>query len=83
MAAKARLRFDRRDGRFLLLYPERGLLLNGTAAEILRLCTGTLTRDELIACLAERHGEAQRPLIDKQVRTFLSDLRARGLIEES
>ena len=28
LAAKARLRFDRHEQRFLLLYPERGLLFN-------------------------------------------------------
>ena len=34
LAGKARLRFDRRSARHLLLYPERGLVLSPTAAEI-------------------------------------------------
>ena len=32
LAAKARLRWDRQTSRYLLLYPERGLVLNPTAA---------------------------------------------------
>jgi len=43
LAAKARLRWDRKAERFMLLYPERGLVLNPTAADVVRLCTGELT----------------------------------------
>ena len=36
LAAKARLRKDVRSGRYLLLYPERGMELNATGVEIVR-----------------------------------------------
>src|SRR5262249_37838533 len=40
LSPRARLREDARRGEVLLLYPERGLLLNSTAAAIARLLTG-------------------------------------------
>ena len=36
LAPKARLRFDRKSSRYMLLYPERGLVLNPTAADVLQ-----------------------------------------------
>jgi pyrroloquinoline quinone biosynthesis protein D len=48
LAARARLRWDRIDGRYLLLYPERGLALNESAAAILRLCDGSRTIDDIV-----------------------------------
>ena len=49
LAPKARLRFDRKSSRYMLLYPERGLVLNATAADVVQLCTGehTVARAEL------------------------------------
>src|SRR5438093_13532106 len=38
LSRKVRLRFDRRTGRYMLLYPETGLELNRTATEIACLC---------------------------------------------
>ena len=35
LAKKARLRFDRHSGKLMLIYPERGLALNESAAKIL------------------------------------------------
>ena len=43
LAKKARLRFDRHSGGHMLVYPERGLALNETAAEIAKRCDGTRT----------------------------------------
>jgi pyrroloquinoline quinone biosynthesis protein D len=48
LAARARLRWDRIDGRYLLLYPERGLALNESAAAILQLCDGSRTIDDIV-----------------------------------
>jgi coenzyme PQQ biosynthesis protein PqqD len=81
LAARARLRFDRREGRFLLLYPERGLLLNQTASDILQLCTGRRTVAMMVEALALRHGERDRREISSDVLAFLSQLQARGLVE--
>lgn len=67
LARKARLRTDRLSGDTLLLYPEHGLVLNPSAASIVRLCDGRSAGDiaaelgapladvlELLAALSER-----------------------------
>jgi pyrroloquinoline quinone biosynthesis protein D len=81
LAGKVRLRFDRHEQRFLLLYPERGLLLNGTASEILQLCTGQFTIDTIVTRLSSRHTSSSRGVISNHVLRFLSQLQSRGLIE--
>jgi coenzyme PQQ biosynthesis protein PqqD len=70
LARKARLRTDRISGETLLLYPEHGLVLNPSAAAILRLCDGRSVRD--IAA------ELAAPLDD--VLEFLTTLSDRGLV---
>ena len=70
LARKARLRADRVSGETLLLYPEHGLVLNPSAAAILRLCDGRSVRD--IAA------ELDAPLGD--VLEFLAALSDRGLV---
>lgn len=70
LARKARLRTDRLTGETLLLYPEHGLVLNASAAAILRLCDGRSASD--IAA------ELGAPLSD--VLDFLATLGERGLV---
>lgn len=82
LAAKARLRFDRRLDRFLLLYPERGLILSPTASDILNLCSGDMTVSMIADELATRHPETAAPAIQADVFAFLADLHGRGLIQE-
>lgn len=55
LANGARLRYDQVRQRFVLLLPERAVLLNETAAEILRLCDGTRTVPDLVAELQRRY----------------------------
>jgi pyrroloquinoline quinone biosynthesis protein D len=43
LAAKARLKFDKVREKHLLLLPEKVVVLNETAASILRLCDGSRT----------------------------------------
>jgi coenzyme PQQ biosynthesis protein PqqD len=78
LAAKARLRRDEISGKTLLLYPERGLALNETGAEILGLCTGELQVCEIIAALAARHGA--HDALALEVRGFLQSLADRNLL---
>ena len=80
LAAKARIRFDRKTERYLLLYPERGLELNPTAADIVRLCTGEHTVREIAERLAEKYPGQPRPAIEQQMTEFLSVLAERGLV---
>jgi coenzyme PQQ biosynthesis protein PqqD len=70
LARKTRLRADPLSGDTLLLYPEHGLVLNPSAAAILRLCDGRSVRD-----IAD---ELAAPLDD--VLEFLTSLRDRGLV---
>jgi coenzyme PQQ biosynthesis protein PqqD len=70
LARKARLRTDRLTGETLLLYPEHGLVLNPSAAAILRLCDGR-SASEIASALSA-------PLDD--VLEFLAALGERGLV---
>ena len=81
LAGKARLRRDQVTGKSLLLYPERGLALNDTAAEILTLCTGEATIAEIIDQLARKYGAEQRPALEAEVRAFLQSLVDRNLLQ--
>jgi coenzyme PQQ biosynthesis protein PqqD len=80
LSPKARLRFDRRTGRGMLLYPETGLELNKTAMEIARLCTGEWTIDEIARYLAQIYVGIPPEEIKRQVHDFLDVLAGRGLI---
>jgi pyrroloquinoline quinone biosynthesis protein D len=82
LAAKARLRFDRRTNRHLLLYPERGLELNATAAEIVKLCTGTHTVRAILAHLAATPGAPPPDVVAHEALAFLDRLAARGLLRD-
>jgi coenzyme PQQ biosynthesis protein PqqD len=80
LAAKARLRFDRKSTRYMLLYPERGLVLNPTAADIVQLCTGDHTVGAIVERLAEKYATQPREAIEREVLTFLDAMAARGLV---
>ena len=80
LAAKARLRWDRKDARWMLLYPERGLVLNPTAADVVRLCTGELTVDAIVERLAEKYTAQPREDLEREIVTFLGRLAERGLL---
>lgn len=47
LSPAARLRFDTTTASYVLLAPERGLLLNASASEIVQRCTGALTVREI------------------------------------
>ena len=80
LAGKVRLRFDRHSGQHLLLYPERGMQLDATAAEILQLCDGTRSVAAVALELAQRHRHECAD-VERDVLTFLQQLRDRCLIE--
>ncbi|HWF59418.1 MAG TPA: pyrroloquinoline quinone biosynthesis peptide chaperone PqqD [Nitrospira sp.] len=81
LSPKVRLRFDRRTGRHLLLYPERGLELNNTATAIARLCTGEWTIDEMLNHLARAYDDVSPNEIRREVCEFLDVLADRGLLQ--
>lgn len=81
LSAKVRLRFDRRTGRHLLLYPERGLELNGAATAIARLCTGEWTIDDIVDHLTRVYDDVSPNEIRREVCGFLDVLADRGLLQ--
>jgi pyrroloquinoline quinone biosynthesis protein D len=64
----------------VLVHPSGVVQLNASAAEILELCDGTRTRDEIIAHILPRHTD---PALAGDVREFLDAARRRGWIIES
>jgi pyrroloquinoline quinone biosynthesis protein D len=81
LSPKIRLRYDRHAGRYLLLYPEMGLVLSQTAEEIARLCTGEWTLNDITQYLAHIHPEASPCEIAQDVCDFLKTLTDRGLLQ--
>lgn len=80
LARHARLRFDPARDAWVLLGPERVLMPDAIAVEILRRCTGEATLDAIVADLAESY-DADPAEIARDVRALLQDLAAKGLVE--
>jgi coenzyme PQQ biosynthesis protein PqqD len=81
LSPKVRLRFDRRTGRDMLLYPETGLELNRSATEIAHLCTGEWTIDDIAQHLARIYVDVSTVEIKRNVHDFLNTLAGRGLLQ--
>ncbi len=81
LASKARLRWDKREEKHLLLYPERGLLLNATATEIVRACTGEQTIAGIVTSLLEKYPGKAREELEAEVMRFLDQMVSRGLVQ--
>lgn len=79
LAARARLRHDRVTGGWLLLYPEQGLELDETAADVLRLCTGERSVGAIVEDLAARYAAAPGE-VERDVLELLDTLVARALV---
>jgi pyrroloquinoline quinone biosynthesis protein D len=77
VAAKARLQWDGVRNRHILLYPEGLVALNPTAAEILGLCDGQRTVEEIVALL---RGKYESQDITADVEELLAGLAAKGLV---
>lgn len=82
LAAKVRLRYDRKAERTMLLYPEKGLVLNATAADVAQLCTGEHTVGAIVAQLTAKYGQ-DATTIEREVMNFLGALTERGLLQEA
>jgi pyrroloquinoline quinone biosynthesis protein D len=81
LSCKVRLRFDRQTARYLLLYPEAGLDLNASAAEIALLCTGEYRLIDIVQRLAGRHLHVSATEIECGVQRFLNALADRNLLQ--
>lgn len=79
LASWARLRWDERRARHVLLSPERGLVLDAPAARIVELCDGRRAIAEIVDEL-RREFDGDPLTIARDVRRFVDGLRARGLM---
>lgn len=76
----ARLRSDSLTGDEMLLFPEAALILNHTAAMVVRMCDGRYTVAEIVDKACQVHRSDPRAEIAADVSTFLNNLRRRGLL---
>ncbi len=67
----------------MLLYPERGLALNATAASILKLCDGELTVDGMVEKLQVEYVDRSAVELRRDVLEFLEEMARRGLVQVS
>lgn len=79
LAAKCRLKHDRHAGQWMLLYPERGQLLNATAAAIAQRLDGTRSIRTIAEELAREHGVPVDE-VEADVTTLVDALAAKGLL---
>jgi coenzyme PQQ biosynthesis protein PqqD len=81
LARQVRLKLDPRSGKQMLLYPEKGLELNDTAARVAALCAEPSTVGEIVErMVAAADGATPRAQIEDEVLAFLRALEDRGLL---
>jgi len=80
LSPKAKLRLDAKTGKYILLYPEKGLLLNPTGAAILKLCKGDQSLEAIIATLAAEF-QSDADVLRPEVLSFVQGLLDRGLLQ--
>jgi len=75
-------RWEETQSAFVLLYPEGVVKLNGTAAEILKRCTGTATVADIVRDLTRQYtaDAGAETRIEDGVRKFLEVSHAKGWI---
>ena len=73
----ARLQYDDVRDEHLLLIPEGAVRLNATAAQVLALCDGERSADDIAAALSERYGGAD---VADDVRELINALAQKGLV---
>jgi pyrroloquinoline quinone biosynthesis protein D len=78
LADKARLKWDAVRSKHLLLFPEGFLVLSPTANEILELCDGRRTFDEIVKTLGERY---QNNAIEADVKEVLQKLADKNFVK--
>ena len=77
--AHVKFRHDQTRGQWVVLAPERLLLPDETAVEILKLIDGSRAVDAVVATLAERF-DAPRDVIAADVTAVLQDLVDKGVL---
>ena len=77
LVSGARLQYDDVREEHLLLVPEGAVRLNATAAQVLELCDGRRSVDEIAATLSQRYAGAG---VADDVRELLGGMGERGLV---
>jgi len=80
LARGVKLRFDKTRDAWVLLAPERVLMPDEIALEILKRCDGQASLGAIIDDLA-RSFEADRATVAADVEAMLRDLKDKGMIE--
>jgi pyrroloquinoline quinone biosynthesis protein D len=76
----ARLQYDDVREEHLLLIPEGAVRLNETAAQVLALCDGVRSLEEIAAALSQRYAGAD---VAGDVRELLGGMREQGLVVDA
>lgn len=79
LAAHVKFRHDETRGRWVVLAPERLLLPDEPAVEILKLIDGTRSVEAVVDTLAQRF-DAPRAVIAADVTALLQDLADKGVL---
>ena len=80
MPTYLKLRHDARRDRWILLAPERVLTPDQTAVDVLKLCDGKRTVDEIVAVLAKEYS-APSDVIRADVLDLLQGLADKGYVK--
>ncbi len=75
-----KMRFDQRRKRWIVLAPERVLLPDEIAVEILKRCDGATSVDAIVEALAQVY-EASAEEVGADVTEMLQDLADQGFVE--
>jgi pyrroloquinoline quinone biosynthesis protein D len=78
----AKLKFDETRQRWVILAPERVLAPDEIAVEVLQLCDGVRSVDQMIEQLTEKYA-ADRDAIGTDVIAMLQDLADKGFLTEA
>jgi pyrroloquinoline quinone biosynthesis protein D len=76
----ARLQYDDVREEHMLLVPEGAVRLNETAAQVLELCDGERSVEQIAAALSERYAGAD---IGDDVRELIGGMSDRGLVVDA
>ena len=76
----ARLRYDEVREEHVLLIPEGAVRLNPTAAEVLELCDGERSLDDIVGALSARYGGAE---VRDDVLELVDAMARKGLVVDA
>jgi len=80
LATGARLRYDEVREEHVLLIPEGAVRLNPTAAEVLELCDGVRSVDDIVGALCARYEGAD---LRDDVQELIDAMQQRGLVVDA